>query len=183
MAEPEKNKDFAALRLVAVVFAFLIAVAYVPRLVGGGCGRMTGKDAPEFTATVVLNGQPGQTKMALSELRGKVVVLDFWATWCGPCRAEAPIMNALYQRHKTEGVVVVGVNTDDEDGNAGRYAKEHGLTFPIAYDADRSAARAYNVSSLPTLVVISKTGKVVAFRSGVTTDSELEELIKQAEAS
>lgn len=183
MAETEKNKDFAALRLVVVVFAMIIAIAYVPRLFGNGCGRMTGKDAPAFTANLVLNGEPGKEKLALTELRGKVVVLDFWATWCGPCRAEAPIMNALYQRHKSEGVVVVGVNTDDEDGNAARYAKERGLTFPIAYDADRSAARAYNVTSLPTLVVISKTGKVVAFRSGVTSDSELEELIKQAEGS
>lgn len=183
MSAPENNKDFAALRLVVVVFAFLIAVAYVPRLFGSGCGRMTGKDAPEFSANLVLNGEAGKERMALSELRGKVVVLDFWATWCGPCRAEAPIMNALYQRHKSEGVVVVGVNTDDEAGNASKYAKEKGLTFPIAYDADRSAARAYNVTSLPTLVVISKTGKVVAFRSGVTSDSELEELIKQAESS
>jgi thiol-disulfide isomerase/thioredoxin len=119
-------------------------------------------------------------EFALSELRGKAVVVDFWATWCGPCRAEAPIINALAEKHASDNVVFIGLNTDDEEGNAVAFARKHGLTYPIAYDADRSAARAYNVKGLPTLVVISRSGKVVGTRTGVTSAKELDEMIREA---
>jgi thiol-disulfide isomerase/thioredoxin len=181
-----------------VVVGLLLAFAGIPRVLGGGHGRMSGAEAPDFTAELVLNPETvaaampapeaGTTATApktvtLSDLRGKAVVLDFWATWCGPCKAEAPIMDGIAKRYKDRGVVVVGVNTDDEDGNAEEFARQRHLSFPIAFDRDRSAARAYNVSALPTLVVVSKTGKIVAVRTGVTSDSELEELIREALAS
>ena len=99
-------------------------------------------------------------------LRGHAVVLDFWATWCGPCQAEAPIVNTIAQRYKDRGLVVVGVNTSDEDGLAARFVAEKGLTFPIVYDEGNSDREATTAStSLPTLIVVSKTGKIVAIRT------------------
>jgi thiol-disulfide isomerase/thioredoxin len=115
----------------------------------------------------------------LSSLRGHPVVLDFWATWCGPCRATTPIVNTIAQRYKDKGLVVIGVNTSDEDGLAAEYAQKHGVRFPMVYDARNTIAKAYNVTNLPTLVVVSKTGKIVAIRHGVTSDSALDEIVRR----
>jgi cytochrome c biogenesis protein CcmG, thiol:disulfide interchange protein DsbE len=172
---------------IGIVVLLLLAMVLIPKYVFGKTA-MSGKPAPDFTVGMVLNaerisaGTP-PTQVKLSELKGKAVVLDFWASWCGPCRAEAPIMNKLAERYRNKDVVVMGVNTDDAEGNALVFANQMRLAFPIAYDADQSAARAYNVSGLPTLVVISRTGKIVAIRTGVTSESDLEELVEEALAS
>ena len=88
-------------------------------------------------------------------------------------------MNTLAQRYKDKGLVVIGVNTSDEDGLAAQYAKSHGVRFPIVYDANNAIAKAYGVSNLPTLIVVSKSGKIVAIRHGVTSDSALDEIIRR----
>jgi thiol-disulfide isomerase/thioredoxin len=105
------------------------------------------------------------------------VVLDFWATWCGPCRLEAPVVNKLAQRFKERGLVVVGVDTSEPAGNARPWALEHGLSYPIVYDTNNETAEHYGVMNMPTLVVISKSGKVTAVREGLTNDAELESLV------
>ena len=108
-----------------------------------------------------------------------LVLVDFWASWCGPCQAEAPIVNAVAQRFKDKGLVVVGVNTSDAEGIAAVFAAKKGLLFPIVYDEGNGIANKYRVDSLPTLIVISKEGKIVAIRHGVTSDSDLERLVRQ----
>jgi thiol-disulfide isomerase/thioredoxin len=125
----------------------------------------------------VANGEKPQ--LSLSELKGKPVLLDFWATWCGPCQAEAPVVNKIAQRFKDRGLVVVGVNTSDQPGLAAPWVKGHGISFPIVFD-DAGIGEKYGVDSLPTLVLVSKEGKVLAVRTGVTTDSELERLVTSA---
>ena len=114
----------------------------------------------------------------MSALRGHPVILDFWATWCGPCQAEAPIVNGIAQRFKDKGLVVVGVNTSEAPGHAAPWVKAHGITFPIAYDPDVVAPK-YGIENLPSLVLISKEGKVLAVR-GATTEDELERLVTSA---
>jgi thiol-disulfide isomerase/thioredoxin len=120
-----------------------------------------------------------KTTMTMSALRGHPVVLDFWATWCGPCQAEAPIVNGIAQRFKDRGLVVIGVNTSDAEGLAARFAIKKGLTFPIVFDDGNAIANKYRVDNLPTLIVVSKEGKMVAVRHGVTSDAELERLVRQ----
>ena len=145
------------------------------------------REAPDFNLTVVANGAglgPGKADsktVTLSELRGSAVLLDFWATWCAPCRAEAPIVDQLSRRWHDKGVVVLGVNTDLPDqGDPKAFAMAHGLTYPIVHDTTGEAQRAFAVDSLPTLVVVSRTGKITAVRTGMTDDAELERLIRQA---
>ena len=172
----------AALAVVALAAGF----ALVPRLTKGCEGAALDEDAPNFTARVVANGEGLRAEaggapetLELSSLRGRPVVLDFWATWCGPCQAQSPIVNAVAQRYKDKGLAVVGVNTSDEDGLAARFVKKKGHGFPIVYDENNTIAKQYGVSNLPTLIVISKTGKIVAVRRGVTSDSALDEIVRR----
>jgi thiol-disulfide isomerase/thioredoxin len=137
--------------------------------------------APDFTAAVIANGPegPGQASLNLAALRGRPVLLDFWATWCPPCQVELPIINGLATRFKNTGLVVVGVNTSDEPGLAAALIARRAIGFPIVFDQGNDIAQKYNVDNLPTLVLVSKEGKIVAVRHGVTSDAELERLVRR----
>ena len=167
------------LGILGLVLGLLAAFALLPRVFHHELGQ-----APDFSLQVVANGSalPGdQSTVHLSELRGNAVLLDFWATWCGPCRAEAPIVDRVARRWRDKGVVVVGVNEDTEDqGDPKAFALEEGLSYPIVRDLTGAAMRKFDADSLPTLVVVSRTGKVTAVRAGITEDAELERLIRQA---
>jgi thiol-disulfide isomerase/thioredoxin len=175
------------LRAMLVVVALAAGFALVPRVTRGCEGASLDEPAPDFEARVVANADKlglgaslgaGQ-RLTLNGLRGRPVILDFWATWCGPCQAESPIVNGIAERYKDRGLAVVGVNTSDEDGLAGAYAAKKHLGFPMVYDEGNTIAKRYGVSTLPTLIVVSKTGKIVAVRNGVTSDSALDEIIRR----
>jgi cytochrome c biogenesis protein CcmG/thiol:disulfide interchange protein DsbE len=142
---------------------------------GGGPGG----DAPDFTVPFVANAE-GKPRFHLAEYRGHPVLLDFWATWCGPCKAQSPVVNRIAARYKDRGLVVVGINTSDEEGVAAGYAQGHGLTFPMAYDDRNAAARAFGVENLPTMILVSKEGKLMAVRTGMTSDDEIDRLVRSA---
>lgn len=165
------------------------ALALVVSLVGGftllpRLFHRQATEAPEFSLELVANAAqlPGTPdKVRSTDLRGNAVLLDFWATWCGPCRAEAPIVERVSRRLKDAGLVVVGVNEDKPDeGDPGAFARKEGLTYPIARDANGQTMRAFEADSLPTLVVLSRAGKITAVRAGVTDDAELERLVRKA---
>ena len=196
------------IRAALTVVALAVGFALIPRATQGCEGISTDADAPNFTARIVANAdnvgpRPGalgaaaaaggsasptepapvvdetSTSLELSSLRGRPVILDFWATWCGPCQAEAPIVNTIAQRYKDRGLAVVGVNTSDEEGLAAAFVRRRGLGFPIVYDQGNAIAKQYNVTNLPTLVIVSKTGKIVAIRHGVTSDAALDDLVRR----
>ena len=149
--------------------------------------RLNDEDAPLWDAKIVANAAavaPGPegtppARLSLASMKGHPVILDFWATWCGPCQMEAPIMNTIAQRYNDRGLAVVGVNTSDEDGLAAQFVNKKHLGFPVVYDEGNAIAKKYAVTNLPTLIVISKTGKVVAVRTGVTSDSALDDIVRR----
>ncbi len=162
-----------------LALSLLFGFAILPRLFAAPECELVGKPAPAFTLPVVVNGSSANPTLSLSEFQGRAVVLDFWATWCGPCQAEAPLMNKLAQRFGERGLVVVGVDTSEPDGHGRPWAIAHGLSYPIVYDTDNLTAERYGVTNMPTLVVISRAGKVTAVREGLTGDSELASLVRE----
>lgn len=162
-----------------VVVALAAGFAFVPRALRS-CSPVSGTEvAPDFTADLIVNAPSDQKTLTLSALRGRPVILEFWASWCPACQGAAPIVNGVAQRFKDRGLVVVGIDTSDERVLGERSAKKKGLSFPIVYDEGNEIARNYHVDAMPTLFVVSKEGKIVAVRHGITSDSDLDRLVKQ----
>lgn len=180
MAVPEFYSGKVLYPAIGILIALsaLFGLAILPRLAPGG-GALRGKPAPDVAMPVVANGDAG-ARMKISELKGHPVVLDFWASWCGPCAAQAPILDRLARRYASKGVVVLGINVDDPPEVAKLYAVKKGLSYPIVMDDRKQASALYDVEKLPSLVVIDREGKVVAFMSGVVDEASLDDIIAAA---
>jgi len=135
----------------------------------GGNHPLAGQPAPEFD----LPGQSGGKRASLSGTHGKVVLVDFWATWCGPCRASFPKYQAIAQKY-SDDVVVVGISEDDESDGIKPFAQETGATFLLAWDGDKSVAKSYHPDAMPTSFLIDKNGLVRFVHSGFRDGEEKE---------
>ena len=171
--KPIARRSFHAATL-ALGLAVLAGFTLLPHLARPFSG-MVGKPAPDFTLSSISPDAPGD-RVTLSSLKGKAVILAFWASWCGPCRAEAPSLDRLSKRLASQNVVVLGINTSDNKANAMQFASSAGLSYPLVIDTDSEVATAYGVSSLPTIVLVDKDVKVAAVRSGLSDEGSLEEL-------
>ncbi len=132
--------------------------------------------APDFSLTT-LDGKP----VSLSDLRGKVVLINFWATWCPPCRAEMQDLQVAYQEH-SDGFVVLGINNAEGDESVRRFVDEFHLTFPILLDRDGAVARKYQMQALPTSFFIDRAGIVHAANVGAMNRAYIEAQITLLEA-
>jgi len=137
--------------------------------------------APEFVLPVIWGGEPGN-RVRLSDLRGKVVVLDFWASWCGPCKAQTPIVDRVARHFEKSNVMVLGVSTNDQREDAVRFLQMNGISYASLYDEDGSVGRTYGVRTLPTLVVVDAKGRIVGVRRTLVRESELVSLVDKARA-
>ena len=110
---------------------------------------------------------------------GKVVVLDFWASWCVPCRRSFPWLNAMHDRYAEQGLVIVGVNLDMERGDAAKFLEEYPARFAIVYDENKALARQFDVVAMPSSYVIGRDGRIAAKHMGfkVKQQDEYEALI------
>jgi cytochrome c biogenesis protein CcmG/thiol:disulfide interchange protein DsbE len=143
--------------------------------------RMLGEPAPDFSLPVFHGGDAG-SRIRLSALQGNIVILDFWASWCKPCQAQARILSELASRHTGGNVMFVGVNTADNPERAAAFAEAHQLPYPSVLDEGDMVANVYGASSLPTLVVIDAAGKVSDVTLGVLSAEEIDEAIRVAGA-
>lgn len=124
-------------------------------------------------ALVRLDGQP----IRFEEQRGKVLILDFWATWCAPCEVQMPILQDLWTRRGGDGLMILGVSMDTDPPDQVRaWLAERGISYPIAI-ADQQLALDYGVWSFPTLVVVDPAGRIVRSHQGVLSRPELEDLL------
>jgi len=111
--------------------------------------------APEFQ----LRARDG-AEISLTDLKGQVVMINFWATWCGPCRQEMPHLEALYQRYGSLGFTLLGVNVEDDPRGAEAWLKETPVSFPILFDSDNRVTKLYDVVAMPSTVLVDRSGNV-----------------------
>lgn len=156
----EKKRDWVSIVIVSLLGLALIVRAFH--------GTMRGEQAPDFNFERY-QGEPSK----LSALRGKVVMLDFWATWCGPCREELPGLEALAREYESQGVVLLAANQESPDLDEAREAVTQWVTgldpsmAKYAIFPDPSAREAFQVQALPTLYVIGRDGKIVGNARGL----------------
>jgi thiol-disulfide isomerase/thioredoxin len=137
-------------------------------------------EAGQPAPAIDLPGLPAAVKLA--ELQGKLVYLDFWASWCGPCRQSFPWMNEMQARYGARGLKVVAVNLDARREDADKFLAEVPARFAIAFDAKGDSAKRYAVKGMPTSVLIGPTGQVLAVHNGFRDSqrAELEATIQAA---
>lgn len=116
---------------------------------------LEGRPAPDFA----LKSSTGEN-MRLSEYRGDVVMINFWATWCGPCRQEMPLLDELYSRYERVGFNLLGVNIDDDSRRAMQMIEELGVNFPVLFDARKEVSKLYEVEAMPVTVLVDREGNV-----------------------
>ncbi|MGA0609430.1 TlpA family protein disulfide reductase [Caldimonas sp. KR1-144] len=122
--------------------------------------------ANQPTPATELPGWDGGAPLRLAELRGQVVVLNFWASWCEPCRSELPSLELLDERHGRDGLRVIAVNYRETDGTLKRFLSQWPLSLPIVRDADGAAARAWQVRVFPTTAVVARDGRAAFVVTG-----------------
>jgi peroxiredoxin len=127
---------------------------------------LNGAPAPDFSLAA-----RGGASASLGEHAGKVVLVDFWATWCEPCRSSFPEYQALLARYANR-VVVLGISEDDEEQGIDRFAEETAVRFPLAWDADKAVAQRYQISGMPTLFIIDQSGLVRFVHAGFRPGDE-----------
>jgi len=137
-------------------------------------GSPVSTEAPDFTLRD-LSGESVQ----LSSKRGDVVLLDFWATWCGPCRYDMPFVQNLAERYADRGLKVYGVNSEDVE-QAAAYLRQNDLTFPTLVDPGMRTAKLFQVNALPTFVVIDRQGRLAGYMRGTRTEKQLEQALLKA---
>jgi DsbE subfamily thiol:disulfide oxidoreductase len=140
-------------------------------------------DAP-MAPDITLASRSGKN-MRLAEMRGEVILLNFWASWCGPCREEMPKLEALHQKYKDLGVRIVGINLDSEKGLSEPLLQSTGVSFTILYDPTGSAGEKFGVSAMPSTFIIDRDGKIryhhKGYQSGYekTYEEQLKALLRE----
>lgn len=153
------------------VFLFALGAAIPARAAG------VGAEAPPLELPAA-DGRPLQ----LAQLRGKAVYLDFWASWCAPCRKSFPWMGRMQERYGAEGLVVLAVNLDENRADAQRFLEATPARFTVLYDPQGNSARAWRVKGMPTSYLIGPDGKITFVHTGFREEhgEELEKEIRRA---
>ncbi len=160
----------------------LLAVALVAALLGLLIWKVahgSGKTAQPKNFTLARLDRPG--KLELASLRGKVVVLNFWASWCVPCKQEAPAIERIWKEYRSKGVVVVGVDTADASDDARAFMRRYKLTYPIVRSIGYSLWAPYGLTGVPETRVVDRSGRYARTQfQGATTARELRRSIEEA---
>jgi len=141
------------------VFAVALAIGLITACSSGRRNQVVA--APNFE----LKDLSGNT-VRLDSFKGHPVLLDFWATWCGPCRMSIPMVQEFYMRHKDEGLVVLGLNMDDEPSGVYGFVRQFKMTYPVLFAGSSSVPGDYEVDGIPHFVFVDADGRIIQIYSG-----------------
>jgi cytochrome c biogenesis protein CcmG, thiol:disulfide interchange protein DsbE len=151
---------------IAGVLVFVALLAW--GIVHAAQEQRKGGHAPDFTLTLY-----GGDEITLAELRGQIVVINFWASWCEPCREEASYLERVWQQRQSDGIMFIGIDYLDSEKEALAYLDQYGVTYPNGPDLASTIAQKYRIRGVPETFIINKQGQIVYFKSGPVTEDEL----------
>jgi peroxiredoxin len=152
MKQGDFNSRNGRMKIRNIIFGLVVSIFAASSLASSG---LEGRPAPDFA----LKSSTGEN-LRLSEYRGDVVMINFWATWCGPCRQEMPLLDELYNRYQRVGFNLLGVNIDDDSRRAMKMIEELGVNFPVLFDARKEVSKLYSVEAMPVTVLVDREGTV-----------------------
>ena len=134
-------------------------------------------DAPAFDLPRLDAGG----NVSLASLKGKPAVINFWASWCAPCKDEVPVLEETWRKHGRDGLVVLGIDSQDFKGDARKFARENGISYPIVHDGPGDTMRSYDLTGLPETYFLDREGKLVCGHivGGVHVNDEIEGKFRQ----
>ena len=159
-----------------------LACAAILFAAGAAAAIEPGERLPDVTLPALRDAVP----LTLGSFRGRVTYVDFWASWCVPCRESMPLLDTLYKRHRDAGFAVLGVSKDVTVADAERFLKRVAVTFPLAIDAKDAAARAFDVKAMPSGYLVDRKGVVRHVHRGFTAETaaslerEIDALLKES---
>ncbi len=159
-----------SLLLIGIALLSSVALAKVP----------VGAEAPDFTLQT-LSG----TQLRLQEQRGRVVMINFWASWCAPCRQEMPHLIRIHEKYRSAGFVLLGVNIDDDPKVAASMAERIGVKFPVLLDTEKKVTRLYDMGAMPATLILDRKGRVrfshLGYQNGLEAayEQHVKDLLKE----
>lgn len=167
--QPQHRRRGISLGTILLLGAIVIAAGIVGlALARQRMTQPTAGPAPDFTVTT-FDGE----EITLADLRGQVVVVNFWASWCIPCKDEAPVLQAAWERYRDQGVVILGVAYVDTPSASLEFIDEFGITYPNAPDAGTRVSEAYHITGVPETFIIDRDGQIAEFVYAQVTESGL----------
>lgn len=173
MQNPSDRRSLRSVIIPALLLIGLAALAINAFWNSGSPVVELYRTAPNFTLAKMGGGD-----LQLRDFRGKVVLLNFWATWCEPCKEEMPLMQAVYETYRDQGFEIIAVNLAEEEGRVRRFIEEIGATFPVVYDITGGVHDMYLIRNMPTSYFIDRNGVVQAQITAPLTEEQILAVIK-----
>jgi len=152
-----------------------IRIAVIVAALSVSLPALAGSSSPAPAPAFTLASRAGQD-VSLAQYKGQVVMINFWASWCGPCRQEMPLLESIYKKYNKMGFTMIGVNVEPDSNAANEWLKATPVSFPILYDRDSKVSKLYDVAGMPSTVIIDRTGKLRVLHRGYKPGDENEYL-------
>ena len=152
-----------------------IRIAAIVATLGVSLPALAGASPPAPAPAFTLASRAGQD-VSLTQYKGQVVMINFWASWCGPCRQEMPLLESIYKKYNKMGFTMLGVNVEPDSNAANEWLKQTPVSFPILYDKESKVSKMYDVAGMPSTVIIDRTGKLRMVHRGYKPGDENEYL-------
>ena len=167
---------------VALVAALLLLLVWrtVRDEEGQGLARAVASGEPVPAPAFDLERLDAEGRVSLDSLRGQPAVINFWASWCKPCEEETEVLEEAWREHRDEGLVVLGIDSQDFRGDARRFARKNGMTYPIVHDGPGDVMRRYDLTGLPETYFLDREGRLVCGHiiGGINVSDDLEETFR-----